>query len=648
MADDGSCCGSSARPSVNRTQSTRVWWRIGVAAVLSGQSMVFGLGINLAPPKYGTTVYWSLHGALFLSAVVVLLLLGPRLWRATAASLREGRVTVEGLFVVSCLGALVASMVSSITGVGAVYYEVVAVVLAIYTVGKLVGERSKDKVIEEMGRFRRSFDLAVKIAANGSRKIIDVADLQPGERVEVAPGAGIPVDGKITEGISFVEEAFLTGEPAPVPRGPGDIVYAGTHAVDGRLVIEVVAAEGRRLDQILTSVEVSRFQPSRLQEDADRAIQWFLPFVIAVAVATFLGWWLSGAVDWSRALFFSMAVLLVACPCALGLATPIAVWKGLFQLASRGLLARHGGVLDALSRTSHIFFDKTGTLSESRMAVASFEVEQDFANKENQLRRWVALLERGVPHPVARGLEVVAGLETQDNFNEKIAQTRTVAGEGIEGVIQDEQGREHHLRIGTAEFAGPPDCKGADVWVQVDGLAAARIKMEERWRLEAERALSELIELGCQVTILSGDTAGSDKRIGNFSVEGCLSPEEKRTRLQGAVLAGQEPVYVGDGLNDLPAMMEGICALAMEEGADLTKSGADGLLLGGRLRVLPVAVKMARRIRRGVRTNFAFALFYNLIGITLAAGGILHPVVAALLMLCSSAIVSIRALQSAE
>lgn len=668
------CCACGDQPVASaeetREENHSFWIRLGVSLVLAGQSMVFGLAINLSSPAFGSSAYVWLHGGLIASALVVICLLGPRLARETWRAVRRGRVTVEALFVASCGGALVGSLLATFTGEGAVYYEVVAIVLAVYSAGKRIGSVSRDRVLREIARVRETFERTRVVAADGDTEIVPVERLSPGDTVRIDPGEAVPVDGVVREGTGYLEQSHLTGEPVPVVLRPGSTIRAGSWSVDGTFLVETTAASGqRRIDGILCGLETARNRPSGLQTWADKTIGWFFPVVVSVAAATFLGWFASGE-GWAGALFNAMAVLLVACPCALGLATPIAVWKGMFRLAESGFLCRHGEAFDALARSRRIFFDKTGTLSESKLVVRDFEPAPDSSFDPALLRSWVAAAEAGQNHPVARALSEIA-----DPEGVRVLRKRIFPGRGLEAEIEGEEGAVT-LFLGSLApgenlsdaRSGPeesPECpatartspaadpgasrapeRSIGIWADGDRVAHARIR--EILRTEAEDCLRGLRDRGIAVDILSGDPNPEWTRIGDVAVEGSLGPEEKKERVGASARRGEEPLVVGDGINDTPAMAAAAASVSIGEGAALARSASDAVLTGSDLGRLLVAIDLARRVHAGVRSNIRFAVVYNVIGIVLAASGILHPIIAALLMLASSATVSVRALRSAE
>ncbi|MEM0966698.1 MAG: cation-translocating P-type ATPase [Verrucomicrobiota bacterium] len=638
------CCACDPSDSFDATEDPGFWIRFGIAAVLAGQGMVFGLAINLYSPSFGSATYWVLHGALMASALAAIALLGPKLIQETVKALRETKVTVEALFLLTCAGALVGSLLATFTGVGSVYYEVVAIVLAIYSIGKRTSAISKEKVLQEIKTYRETFDTARQVYPNGEERVSRASLIEPGSRVRVAPGEAVPVDGTLVAGEGFIEQSQLTGEPVPTSVRLGGNVFAGSWSVDGTLLIEVTKRYGnRRIDQILTWVEDARGKPSELQSWADKTIRWFLPVVAVVSFGTFLFWfWQSGL--WNEALFNAMAVLLVACPCALGLATPIAVWKGLFRLTERGLLCRHGDVLDTLAKTQRIFFDKTGTLSSASLTIVSFEETPENPVSKEKLQEWIAAAETGQEHPVAKALSKLF-----EDPKSQVTQRTILPGRGLESVVQ-ENDLEYHLLISPAA-ADPRESKSRDgkvIHVLVDGILSAKIQVEESLRDETSSALAMIKNKDIAVEILSGDPDPAWTKIEGTEVVGSLSAEEKKKRVEASRESGERPVFVGDGINDTPAMAAASTSIAINEGASLARGTSDAVLLGNNLNRISEGIDLSRKIHRGVHSNIRFAIIYNAIGILLAATGILHPVAAALLMLASSATVSIRALLSAE
>jgi heavy metal translocating P-type ATPase len=623
-------------------------FRIGISLALAGQGMIFGLGYNNAlqageAPEPGTVIYWALHGGLILSALAVAFILGRPLLRQTAEALSEKRLSVEALFVLSGFGAFAGSLISSIRGSGSVYYEVVSIVLCVYAIGKQIGVIQKGRVGDAIASLRHAFDSAIVEGGNGQRTVKPVTALQPTDRVLVHPGDPIPVDGRLLSGSGYVRETALSGEPAPVSKAAGDTVMAGTWSLDGNFVIEPDLSGARTIDRILGLLESASGRQSNLQASADRLMQVFVPLVALVSAGTFAGWlWLSEA-PWWDGLFNAMAVLLVACPCALGLAMPAGIWGGLYHLSRRGVTGRNGHLLDTLADCRTIIFDKTGTLSQFDLEVDTRQLEPSGIDLDWLLGA-IASIGRESHHPVSTTLAHVSPRQLP------VTGLHVHPGQGISGFVEGRGlllGEESLLGKAGIQLPGTSVRPGKPVHVAVDGTFAGTVYLSEELRPEAEATLEALAALGCRCHILSGDPSPATPTIGGIPVLGGLDPVDKAAWMRDAVPAGERTLFVGDGINDLPAMQVADSALAIDLGAALATEFADGLLVGGRVASLPGAIRHARRLKTSLQGNLRFALLYNCIGMGLAAAGMLHPVVAALLMVGSSAVVSFRALKVA-
>ena len=631
---------------------SRAWLRIAIASVFAGQGMVFSLALNMTPPPFASMAYWILHGGLILSALAVMTFLGGPLFASTLAMFRGRRLSIEGLFTLSLLGAFVGSVVGSLTGQGSVYYEVVSIVIAIYTFGRMLGERSQVKMNLESARLRERFDRVTVQSDEGDWRECSLAEVSVGALVRVEPGGPFTVDGIIQIGVGYVQETALTGEPLPVVRRAGDRVRAGAWAVDSRFELAVEQGAGtRELDAILQTVERTDGRPSELQIQANDLIRIFLPIVVVVSAATALFWGLTGT--WIDAVLNSMAVLLVACPCALGLATPMAISQGLFRLAQLGLVSRDGALIDALARTRRVFFDKTGTLSESDLRVTELWVDTDLPIKRNELLTSILAAESGLEHPVARALAKYLKSEgIQDSC--ELQNLQVITGQGIAYDL-DAAEVSYRLQVGEVSLAESEQAieavvkrlhekKGRRVFVYLVDRVVACFVLAERLRVGVDQIWADLDSLEIRSHILTGDPLPELSLPPNVQIEEALSSADKVERVRESSGAGESPLFVGDGINDVAAMLEASGSIAMHSGAGLTRSVAMGQLSDDQIEVIPQAVSFSRAIIKKLRWNLFYAFVYNLIGMTLAATGILHPVAAALIMLVSSFWVTARAL----
>lgn len=629
------------------------WWRIGIGAVIAANSMTVDLAINTSEAEAGTRLLVHL-GVLAATAVVVALLGAPLLagaWRQA----RQRRLTLEAMFVLAVGGSLVASLVAMITGEGAVYFEVAAILLVVYSLGQQLGRTAQRRALDAVGAWQRELATCQLVSDDGRVRTVPVSELQVGQTVEVQPGRLIPVDGVVTDGESFVREATLTGEHLAVVRRPGDRVWAGTHAVDGLLRVEATSpGTARRIDGILAAVERARAVPGGLQRTADRFIRVFLPLVSAVALLTGLGWGVArGPME---GLFNAMSVLLVACPCALGLATPLAVWRALAALAQRGLVPHAADAVERLAGVRTVVMDKTGTITESRSRLVDMAVAPGGRLSPAELRALLARVEAGNPHPLAAAF---ADPSSGGGPAWRPARVRLVPGVGIEAEMAEATGRSVAIAIGTPvrmcadapraarweelRARWHPGATGQEVAVLVDGEVTAAALVAERPRPGWSELRERLAEQRVGLLVMSGDPEAARAGLGETEILAGLGPEEKLGQVQRLEAAGRRVLFVGDGVNDAAAMAASHVSVAVGEGAELAREVAALAWHGRHLADLAAGLEASRAAVATIRSNLGFAAAYNLTGVALAAAGVLHPIVAALLMTCSSLIVTWRA-----
>ncbi len=640
-----SCCQCTPDGATDRElrHEARNWLRLGVAALLAGQAMTFSLAVNLSPVA-GTT-RWVIHGILAASAVGVFLLAGMPILRESWAAARSGRIVFEQLFLAGIIGAFAASVHSSLTGEGHIYYEVVAVLVAIYTFGTLLARRRQDALRESIARLGAAFDTCERVTCCGKHERVPVDDIAPGDIVIAGAGEGIPVDGTVEDGAALVSEAALTGEPYPAVKRAGDTVLAGSRVEDSALRITATSrGRSRRLDALLRSVEQARRNPARIQREADRLVAWFLPLVMIIAALTAAAWtWHSG---WVTGVFNGLAVLLVACPCSMGLATPVAIWSALAALAKRGLFARESDAIENLASADTAVFDKTGTLSESDARLVDFVTTP--GTDRAQILAGIAAVQSGSTHPIARAFRASAG-------DHPVATAiRVIPGTGLEGRLPD--GTE--LQIGnerlldTTDDPAPlrklltADPRGAhEIFVRRGGKLCGLAILRESLRDSARTAMEQMKSLGIRTIVMTGDREENAARFGFDECLAGLAPDAKLREVENLLGAGLRVLFVGDGINDAPAMAAATASIAMAGGSELPRETASIELNGHDLRAVPQAIALCRATVRAIRRNLAFATCYNIVGIGLAAAGILHPIAAALIMLVSSLTVTWRVLR---
>lgn len=603
--------------------------RLGIGVLVVGQSMIFGLALNLhddVPQRARAVTQWLIFGG----TVLVAALLGGPLARAAWAEARRGRVTIEALFVLTGAGALAASLQAHLTGRGHIYYEVVSVLLVVYTLGKLIGARAAEHARAKARAWGDSLAVARLVCATGTRSV-PVSEVRTGDVVEVRPGEVVCVDGAIAEGAGFVSESAVSGEPFAAARRPGDRVLAGAISADATFRVRATApGTARQVDKLLAAVEAARDKPLSLQARADALGRWLFPLVALTALGTFAYW--TAASGWETGLFNAMSVLLVACPCVIGLATPLIVWTALNRLAERGIVVRGGDAVERLAEVDRVLFDKTGTLTNDRFALVDIETPATGAERARVLG-WLALVQAHSSHPVAKPFAELPN-PFAPGTEPRVTNFVAVPGCGVRAELAEADGTRHAVRVGTSHWirgdAGP------QIIAEVDGAVAAVATVTERVRDSAAGALAHFARLGLSVEVLTGDAHGRAEALGLPPARAGLLPDDKRAAVEALVSAGTKPLFVGDGINDASALAAAHCGVALASGTDLAVGAAHVTLYGGDLRALPWAVEECRAAVRAARANLQRAVAYNLIGMALAAGGALHPVVAAVLMFVSS------------
>ena len=644
MADTIACdCGPS------EPFDLAAWWRIGLGILIAANSMTISLAVNTS--EVDSREAAAVHAVLAGLAVLSLALLGWPLLRNTWTAVRTRRVTLEGLFLSGVIGAFTASSVAALTGHGDVYFEIVSILLVVYAFGQQVTSGAQERALSATRAWAPERTVCRRLDDDGAAIDVPLLDVVRGDRLRIEPGESIPVDGTIEEGTAWVREAEMTGEGFAVVRRPGDTVWAGTHTLDAGIVVRASAIAGeRRIDDIVDAIERARREPTSWQHRADRLVAVFLPTVLAIAGATFALW---TAVDgWSVGLFNAMAVLLVACPCALGLATPLAAWATLGRLAGRGLVTRSGAVIEELAAVDRVVFDKTGTLTRSTLSLVDLVTVSGTAERQ-RVQRAVQVLEGASGHPIASAFR-----DLVPDLGGTVSHTRILAGIGFSGRVRLDDGEAGVWVIGDPDGLGVEDDPG---WHELSGRLAAppaarrlailcderpvaAAAIDEHPRAGWRDAVAELRRLGLATEVMTGDRAERARNLGVDRVLSELDPEAKLREVHAHAARGGRVLFVGDGVNDAAAMAAADVGIAVADGAELALEVADLSWHGGDLEDIPWAIGLARRTVATIRSNLVIAVAYNAVGISLAVAGILHPVAATVLMTCSSLIVTWRAI----
>jgi len=598
-----------------------------------------------------------------LFALPVLFLLGRPLGENTWAGLRRGIYSTDLLLLSGVTAAYVYSAVSVFRGGGHLYFEVGCVVLVLVTLGRWFEATGRLRSTAALDALAKLLPATVRVIRDGSEQWLPSKEIRVRDRLRVLAGERFPTDGRIVRGSAAVDEQVLTGESWPVLKQPADEVLGGTLNLDGQVEMEATAVPGEgTFHRLIDAVARARAAKGRYERLADRAATWFLPAVSAVALATLA--WHAARTDWEEGILHGLAVVLIACPCALGLATPMAIWSALGRAAHAQVLFQSGEALERLARVRAVCFDKTGTLTTGTpVLVDLFTADEE---SRQTVLEYAALAASMSTHPLsvvirdsARAASSRFGLpgdaNAAPNHLAAAASGRTLPGQGV---VVDGAGGRPAIYLGSRRFlAGEGlqftetqeahyDAAAASgkpvVLVGWDGWIRGIFTFQEQLRPEARQAIQHCRDLGLDTVVLTGDHSRRAEEIArelSISVEGDLLPEHKVERVQAMRAARGAVAMVGDGINDAPALVASDVGIALGCGTDVTRDSAAVCLLGNDLLRLPWAIQLARQGVRTIRANLFWAFGYNVVGIALAASGLLNPAFAALFMVGSSLLV---------
>jgi Cu+-exporting ATPase len=529
-----------------------------------------------------------------------------------------------------------------------VYFEASATVITLVLLGKLLEARAKAKTSAALEALVRLQPQTARIEGRGDAAgqlvEVPVAQLIPGDIFVVRPGEAVPVDGEILDGVSAVDEAMLTGESLPVAKSAGQSVYAATVNGEGLLRCRATGVGSQTLlAGIVRLVEAAQGSKAPVQRLADRVAAIFVPVVCGFALATFVAWWYFGG-DFTAALVNAVAVLVIACPCALGLATPTAIMVGTGQGARAGILIRNAEALELAERLQVLAVDKTGTLTAGRPVVTDIETQAGVSADE--LLRLAASLEQGATHPLAAA--VVAAARSRELTLALPEEVQATPGRGIRGRVEGrlllagapgwlvEQGI-----AADAALLAPLEARGRSlIAVAADGALLGYLGISDPLRASSPAAVAALQALGVEVVMITGDNARTAAVIaaeaGIRSVKADVLPEGKAAAIVALKADGRRVGMAGDGVNDAPALAAADVSFAMGAGSDVARQTADITLMRDDLAGVADAIDLSRATLAKIRQNLFWAFIYNLLGLPAAALGLLNPVVAGAAMALSS------------
>ena len=645
-----------------------------LAGLLTLPVFVLEMGSHMIPGMHewvmntiGMQQNWYIQ---FVLTLLVLAIPGRRFYEKGFPALVRLGPDMNSLVAVGTMAAFGFSMVATFApgllpaGTVNVYYEAAAVIVTLILLGRFLEARAKGRPSEAIQRLVKLQAKEAHVLRDGRMVDIPINDVALGDIVEVRPGERVPVDGEITEGRSFVDESMITGEPIPVEKAAGSTVVGGTVNQKGALTLRATAVGGQTmLAQIIRMVEQAQGSKLPIQAVVDKVTLWFVPAVMLVALLTFLVWLVFGP---SPALTFALvnavAVLIIACPCAMGLATPTSIMVGTGRGAEMGVLFRKGEALQLLKDAKVVAVDKTGTLTEGRPVLTDLEIAEGFSR--DPVLAKVAAVESRSEHPIARAIVESAteggiALPTMTDFD-------SVTGMGVRATVDGsrvEVGADRYMRslgLDVGVFAGTAERLGNEgkspLYAAIDGRLAAIIAVADPIKASTPAAIAALHQLGLKVAMITGDNARTAqaiaKQLGIDEVVAEVLPEGKVDAVRRLKASHGQIAYVGDGINDAPALAEADVGLAIGTGTDVAVESADVVLMSGDLRGVPNAIALSKATLGNIRQNLFWAFGYNTALIPVAAGALypaygvlLSPIFAAGAMALSSVFVLGNALR---
>jgi len=635
-------------------KSANEWWPVAVSAALS---------VPLTLPMFGMLfgADWLLPGWLQLAlATPVQFWLGARFYRSAWKAVLARAGNMDLLVALGTSAAYGLSIYQLIKhgdhGMAHLYFEASAVIITLVLLGKWLETRAKRQTTEAISALNALKPDTARVRRNGVDVEVPIHQVVLGDSVVVKPGERLPVDGEVLEGSSHVDESLITGESLPVTKDVGDKVTGGSVNAEGLLVVQTTAIGSEStLARIVRLVESAQAKKAPIQRVVDQVSAVFVPVVIALALLTLLSWGLATG-NWETAILNAVAVLVIACPCALGLATPTAIMVGTGVAARHGILIKDAEALEIAHRIKVVAFDKTGTLTEGKPELVAFEAVN---GDETALLSVSAAIQSGSEHPLAKA--VLDAAQREKTAKLEASHVRAVAGRGVAATVK---GRD--LRLGSTRWMNELKVDCSALQAKADGLQAegrtvswladmteapvlkGLLAFGDTIKPTARHAVSRLSANGVRSVLVTGDNKGSAQAVGSLmgitEIRSEVLPEDKARIVAELKAAGGVVAMVGDGINDAPALAAADVGIAMSTGTDVAMSAAGITLMRGDPALVADAIDISRRTYAKIRQNLFWAFIYNLVGVPLAAFGLLNPMIAGAAMALSSVSVVSNAL----
>lgn len=639
---------SLPQPEETAHVSWRLWllFAINVPFLIGMAGMMIGRHDWMIPP------IWQ-----FALASVVQLWLAVPFYKSAWASIKGGLANMDVLVTIGTVSIYLYSVYMlffnphAAHGMAHVYFEAGVMVIGFVSLGKFLEHRTKKSSLNSLGLLLKLTPTQVNVQREGEWKQLPINQVQIGDLIRANHGERIAADGIIESGSGWADESHLTGESNPEEKKAGGKVLAGALMTEGSVVYRATQLGSQTLlGDMMNALSEAQGSKAPIARVADKAAAMFVPAVVGIALLTFIATWLVKG-DWTVALMHAVAVLVIACPCALGLATPAAIMVGMGKAVKHGIWFKDAAAMEEAAHVDAVVLDKTGTLTEGRPQVAAVYCVPDSGFDEDDLYRIAAAVEQNAAHPLARAIVSAAQARGLDIPAAQNAQTIVGAGitAEVEGVGLVKAGKAEFAELTLPEFSDDVWRIASIVAVSANGKPIGAFALADALKADTAEAIGRLKKHHINVYIMSGDNQGTveyvAKQLGIAHAFGNMSPRDKAAEVQKLKAAGKTVAMVGDGINDAPALAAANVSFAMKGGADVAEHTASATLMQHSVNQLADALLVSQATLKNIKQNLFFAFFYNILGIPLAALGFLNPVIAGAAMAASSVSVLSNALR---
>ena len=625
-------------------ETAHVSWRLWLLLAINVPFLIGMAGMMIGRHDWMIPPIWQ-----FALASVVQLWLAVPFYKSAWASIKGGLANMDVLVTIGTVSIYLYSVYMlffsphAAHGMAHVYFEAGVMVIGFVSLGKFLEHRTKKSSLNSLGLLLKLTPTQVNVQRDGEWKQLPIDQVQIGDLIRANHGERIAADGIIESGSGWADESHLTGESNPEEKKAGGKVLAGALMTEGSVVYRATQLGSQTLlGDMMNALSEAQGSKAPIARVADKAAAVFVPAVVGIALLTFIATWLVKG-DWTIALMHAVAVLVIACPCALGLATPAGIMVGMGKAVKHGIWFKDAAAMEEAAHVDAVVLDKTGTLTEGRPQVAAVYCVPDSGFDEDALYRIAAAVEQNAAHPLARAIVSAAQARGLDIPAAQNAQT--VVGAGITAEVEGVG----LVKAGKAEFAELklPENLSDDVWriasivaVSANGKPIGAFALADALKADTAEAIGRLKKHGIDVYIMSGDNQGTveyvAKQLGIAHAFGNMSPRDKAAEVQKLKAAGKTVAMVGDGINDAPALAAANVSFAMKGGADVAEHTASATLMQHSVNQLADALLVSQATLKNIKQNLFFAFFYNILGIPLAALGFLNPVIAGAAMAASS------------